>query len=61
MQSNEVKHGAESLVPHRIQLQPVPVDILVLQRLAAIFELTAVGSAPNTQAYLNAVIEMSRF
>src|ERR1700741_3191167 len=34
MQSNEVKHSAESLVrSSHHELQPVPVDILVLQRM----------------------------
>src|SRR5689334_15464002 len=60
MQSDEVKHGAESLVRSaHPELQPVPVDIMVFQRpRTAIFELTAVGAAPDyTQAYLNAVMQ----
>src|SRR5213595_956311 len=60
MQSNEVKHSVESLVrSSHPELQPVPVDILVLQRpRTSIFELTAVGSAPDyTQAYLNAAMQ----
>src|SRR5689334_17329930 len=60
MQSNEVKHSAEALVrSSHPELQPVPVEILVLQRpRTAIFELTAVGSAPDyTQAYLNATMQ----
>jgi polysaccharide biosynthesis transport protein len=60
MQSNEVKHSAESLVrSSHPELQPVPVDILVLQRpRTSIFELSAVGTAPDyTQAYLNAVMQ----
>jgi polysaccharide biosynthesis transport protein len=60
MQSNEVKHSAESLVRSaHPELQPVPVDIMVLQRpRTSIFELTAVGAAPDyTQAYLNAVMQ----
>src|SRR5947209_2246763 len=60
MQSNEVKHSAEALVrSSHPELQPVPVEILVLQRpRTAIFELTAVGSAPDyTQAYLNAIMQ----
>jgi polysaccharide biosynthesis transport protein len=60
MQSNEVKHSAESLVRSaHPELQPVPVEILVLQRpRTSIFELTAVGAAPDyTQAYLNAVMQ----
>lgn len=60
MQSNEVKHSAEALVrSSHPELQPVPVEILVLQRArTAIFELTAVGSAPDyTQAYLNAIMQ----
>ncbi len=60
MQSNEVKHSAEALVrSSHPELQPVPVEILVLQRpRTAIFELTAVGSAPEyTQAYLNATMQ----
>src|SRR5690242_19417324 len=60
MQSNEVKHGAESLVrSSHPELQPVPVDVLVIQRArTSIFELSAVGSAPEyTQAYLNGVMQ----
>jgi len=60
MQGNEVKHSAESLVrSSHPELQPAPVEILVLQRpRTSIFELTAVGSAPDyTQAYLNAVMQ----
>ncbi|HLW36310.1 MAG TPA: polysaccharide biosynthesis tyrosine autokinase [Chthoniobacterales bacterium] len=60
MQSNEVKHSAEALVrSSHPELQPVPVEILVLQRArTSIFELTAVGSAPDyTQAYLNATMQ----
>lgn len=60
MQSNEVKQSAEALVrSSHPELQPVPVEVLVLQRpRTAIFELTAVGSAPEyTQAYLNAAMQ----
>src|SRR5436309_3852210 len=60
MQSNEVKHSAEALVrSSHPELQPVPVEILVLQRpRTAIFELTGVGSSPDyTQAYLNAIMQ----
>ncbi len=60
MQSNEVKHSAESLVrSSHPELQPAPVEIMVLQRpRTSIFELTAVGSAPDyTQAYLNALMQ----
>src|ERR1700736_5984247 len=60
MQSNEVKHSAESLVRSaHPELQPVPVEILVVQRpRTSIFELTAVGAAPDyTQAFLNAVMQ----
>lgn len=60
MQGNEVKHSAEALVrSSHPELQPVPVEILVLQRpRTSIFELTAVGSAPEyTQAYLNAIMQ----
>ena len=60
MQSNEVKHSAESLVrSSHPELQPVPIDIFVLQRpRTSIFELSAVGTAPDyTQAYLNAVMQ----
>ena len=60
MQSNEVKHSAESLVrSSHPELQPVPVDIFVLQRpRTSIFELSAVGTAPDyTQAYLNAAMQ----
>ena len=60
MQSNEVKHSAESLVrSSHPELQSAPVEIIVLQRpRTSIFELSAVGSAPDyTQAYLNAVMQ----
>src|ERR1043166_3451441 len=60
MQSNEVKHGAESLVRSaHPQLAAVPVEIMVLQRpRTSIFELSAVGAAPEyTQAYLNAAMQ----
>jgi succinoglycan biosynthesis transport protein ExoP len=60
MQSNEVKHSAEALVRSaHPELQPVPVEIMVLQRpRTSIFELTALGAAPDyTQAYLNAVMQ----
>ena len=60
MQSNEVKHSAESLVRSaHPELQPVPVQVMVLQRpRTSIFELTAVGSAPDyTQAYLNGIMQ----
>src|SRR6266481_8350315 len=60
MQSNEVKHSAESLVRSaHPELQPAPVEIMVLQRpRTSIFELTALGAAPDyTQAYLNAVMQ----
>lgn len=60
MQGNEVKHSAESLVrSSHPELQPAPVEIFVSQRpRTSIFELTAVGSAPDyTQAYLNAIMQ----
>jgi polysaccharide biosynthesis transport protein len=60
MQSNEVKHDAEALVRSaHPELQPVPVEIIVLQRpRTSIFELSAVGASPDyTQAYLNAVMQ----
>jgi len=60
MQSNEVKHSAESLVrSSRPELQPVPVEVVVVQRpRTSIFELTGLGSAPDyTQAYLNATMQ----
>jgi succinoglycan biosynthesis transport protein ExoP len=60
MQSAEVKHSAELLVrSSHPELQSVPVEIMVLQKpRTSIFELTAVGSAPDyTQAYLNAVMQ----
>jgi succinoglycan biosynthesis transport protein ExoP len=60
MQSNEVKHDAESLVRSaHPELQPVPVEVMVLQRpRTSIFELSAVGASPDyTQAYLNAVMQ----
>src|SRR5881227_2719109 len=60
MQSAEVKHSAESLVRSaHPELQPVPVEIFVLQKpRTSIFDLAAVGSAPEyTQAYLNAVMQ----
>ncbi|MEY2525570.1 MAG: polysaccharide biosynthesis transport protein [Verrucomicrobiota bacterium] len=60
MQSAEVRHSAESLVRSaHPELQPVPVDIFVLQKpRTSIFDLSAVGSAPEyTQAYLNAVMQ----
>ena len=60
MQSAEVKHSAESLVRSaHPELQPVPVEITVLQKpRTSIFDLAAVGSAPEyTQAYLNAVMQ----
>jgi capsular exopolysaccharide synthesis family protein len=60
MQSAEVKHSAESLVRSaHPELQPVPVEITVLQKpRTSIFDLAAVGSAPDyTQAYLNAVMQ----
>src|SRR6202022_794629 len=60
MQSNEVKHSAESLVRStHPELHPGPGEILVVQRpRTSIFELTAVGAAPDyTQAFLNAVMQ----
>src|SRR6266513_3410890 len=60
MQSQEVRHSAESLVRSaHPELQPVPVEITVLQKpRTSIFDLAAVGSAPEyTQAYLNAVMQ----
>ena len=60
MQSTEVRHSAESLVRSaHPELQPVPVEITVLQKpRTSIFDLAAVGSAPEyTQAYLNAVMQ----
>src|SRR5205085_6436779 len=41
------------------ELQPVPVEIFVLQKpRTSIFDLSAIGSAPEyTQAYLNAVMQ----
>ena len=60
MQSAEVRHSAESLVRSaHPELQPVPVEITVLQKpRTSIFDLAAVGSAPEyTQAYLNAVMQ----
>src|SRR5881227_447615 len=60
MQSAEVRHSAESLVRSaHPELQPVPVEIFVLQKpRTSIFDLAAVGSAPEyTQAYLNAVMQ----
>jgi succinoglycan biosynthesis transport protein ExoP len=60
MQSNEVKHSAESLVrSSHPELQPVPVEVVVVQRpRTSIFELTGLGTAPDyTQAYLNATMQ----
>src|ERR1700686_3923878 len=60
MQSAEVRHSAESLVRSaHPELQPVPVEITVLQKpRTSIFDLAAVGSAPEyTQAYLNAMMQ----
>jgi len=60
MQSTEVRHSAESLVRSaHPELQPVPVEITVLQKpRTSIFDLAAVGSVPEyTQAYLNAVMQ----
>src|SRR5881275_603451 len=60
MQSAEVRHSAESLVRSaHPELQPVPVEITVLQKpRTSIFDLAAVGSAPEyTQAFLNAVMQ----
>jgi succinoglycan biosynthesis transport protein ExoP len=60
MQSAEVRHSAESLVRSaHPELQPVPVEIFVLQKpRTSIFDLAAIGSAPEyTQAYLNAVMQ----
>jgi polysaccharide biosynthesis transport protein len=60
MQSDEVKHSAESLVrSSHPELQPVPVQIFVVQRpRTSIFDLSGIGSAPDyTQAYLNAVMQ----
>src|SRR5437763_2211809 len=60
MQSAEVRRSAESLVRSaHPELQPVPVEITVLQKpRTSIFDLAAVGSAPEyTQAYLNAVMQ----
>jgi polysaccharide biosynthesis transport protein len=60
MESAEVRHSAESLVRSaHPELQPVPVEITVLQKpRTSIFDLAAVGSAPEyTQAYLNAVMQ----
>jgi len=60
MQSAEVKRDAESLVRStHPELQPVPVDIGVLQRpRTSIFELSGIGSSGDyTQAYLNAVMQ----
>src|SRR5437763_11777282 len=60
MQSAEVRHSAESLVRSaHPELQPVPVEIFVLQKpRTSIFDLAAIGSAPEyTQAYLNAAMQ----
>src|SRR3989440_4117117 len=60
MQSAEVRHSAESLVRSaHPELQPVPVDIFVLQKpRTSIFDLSAIGSEPQyTQAYLNAAMQ----
>jgi succinoglycan biosynthesis transport protein ExoP len=60
MQSDEVKHSAESVVRStHPEMQPVPVQIFVFQKpRTSIFELQAIGSAPDyTQAYLNAVMQ----
>ncbi len=60
MQSSEVKHGAEELVRStHPEMQPVPVEISVLQRpRTSIFDLSAVGGTPDyTQAFLNAVMQ----
>src|SRR6202022_1643242 len=60
MESAEVRHSAESLVRSaHPELQPVPVEITVLQKpRTSIFDLAAVGSAPEyTQAYLNAAMQ----
>lgn len=60
MQSNEVKHDAEAVVRSlHPELQPAPVEILVVQRpRTSIFELTAVGAAPDyTKEFLNAVMQ----
>lgn len=60
MQSAEVKRDAEALVRStHPELQPVPVEISVLQRpRTSIFELSAIGSSGDyTQAYLDAVMQ----
>src|ERR1051326_2300903 len=60
MQGAEVKRDAEALVrSSHPELQPVPVQISVLQRpRTSIFELSAIGSSGDyTQAYLNAVMQ----
>jgi polysaccharide biosynthesis transport protein len=60
MESAEVKRDAESLVRStHPEMQPAPVELGVVQRrLTSIFELSAIGSAPDyTQAYLNAVMQ----
>lgn len=60
MQSAEVKRDSEALVRStHPELQPVPVEITVLQRpRTSIFELSAIGSSGDyTQAYLNAVMQ----
>src|SRR5437660_3482376 len=60
MQSAEVRHSADSRARSaHPELQPVPVEITVLQKpRTSIFDLAAVGSAPEyTQAYLNAVMQ----
>src|SRR4030088_2402133 len=49
MQSAEVRHSEESLLRSaHPELQPVPVDIFVVQKpRTSIFDLSAVGSAPE--------------
>ena len=60
MQSAEVKRGAEALVRStHPEMQPAPVEVSAVQKpRASIFDLTAIGSAPDyTQAYLNALMQ----
>src|SRR5947208_15881831 len=62
IQSAEVRHSAESLLRStHPELQPVPVEIFVVQRSrTSIFELSDIGSSPDyAQAYLNAVMQKS--
>ncbi|HJT44991.1 MAG TPA: hypothetical protein VJ721_01850, partial [Chthoniobacterales bacterium] len=60
MQSTEVKRDAEASVRStHPELQPVPVEISVVQRpRTSIFELSAIGgNGDYTQAYLNAAMQ----